>query len=286
MRSNAFNFFAQSTNSAHYQHWMISRFGRIYFKMNLLILKNNFTKDSNNCYYIFGDKAYHLIHTIGLSIGSHIKVAELGGQIINATIKEILDDDAVIVLPQGETAPPPPLNIELIVSFPRPAALKRIISKATSMGVTHIHLLNSANVSKSYLKSRILEEDELLNLAISGLEQAIATHLPKIVIYKKISDYFENHLQSNSMLDVEEISILASPEANMPISQFVKRAIKDSISVSRASVAIGPELGWTNRELSEFRKLKFIECHLGRRLLKVETATIAALSQLSLMVEN
>jgi 16S rRNA (uracil1498-N3)-methyltransferase len=51
--------------------------------------------------------------------------------------------------------------------------------------------------------------------------------------------------------------------------------------VSEATLAIGPEGGWTNEEFASAAAAGFREASLGKLILRTETAVIAALASLN-----
>ena len=59
-------------------------------------------------------------------------------------------------------------------------------------------------------------------------------------------------------------------------SEVKLKDLLPSPSDSDVVIAIGPEGGWTNEELSEFREAVWISASLGSTILRAETAAIAA----------
>jgi 16S rRNA (uracil1498-N3)-methyltransferase len=59
------------------------------------------------------------------------------------------------------------------------------------------------------------------------------------------------------------------------------REVLSSASAPQASLAIGPEGGWTDEEFASAAAAGFREASLGRLILRTETAVIAALASLN-----
>jgi 16S rRNA (uracil1498-N3)-methyltransferase len=57
-----------------------------------------------------------------------------------------------------------------------------------------------------------------------------------------------------------------------------------SANPAKASLAIGPEGGWTDDELASARSCGFQEASLGQLILRTETAVVAALSSLNFVL--
>lgn len=58
----------------------------------------------------------------------------------------------------------------------------------------------------------------------------------------------------------------------------MRQALASVAGAASASLAIGPEGGWTDEELHAARAAGFIEASLGENILRTETAVIAALA--------
>src|SRR5260370_1250181 len=59
------------------------------------------------------------------------------------------------------------------------------------------------------------------------------------------------------------------------------KSVLSNVKTPCARLAIGPEGGWTDRELEVARQNVFREVSLGRLILRTETAVIAALAALN-----
>jgi len=59
------------------------------------------------------------------------------------------------------------------------------------------------------------------------------------------------------------------------------RKILDAQRAAKAVLAIGPEGGWTDRELEVAKHSGFGEASLGKLILRTETAVVAALASLN-----
>jgi 16S rRNA (uracil1498-N3)-methyltransferase len=54
--------------------------------------------------------------------------------------------------------------------------------------------------------------------------------------------------------------------------------LADIAPVSSVTIAVGPEGGWSERELVQADAADFIPIHLGNRTLRTETAAVAAVT--------
>ncbi len=64
------------------------------------------------------------------------------------------------------------------------------------------------------------------------------------------------------------------------------RKVLHGQQASRATLAIGPEGGWTDAEFAAAKSSGFMEASLGRLILRAETAVIAALASLNYALDS
>jgi 16S rRNA (uracil1498-N3)-methyltransferase len=62
--------------------------------------------------------------------------------------------------------------------------------------------------------------------------------------------------------------------------------VLQSQRATKATLAIGPEGGWTDAEFAAAQSGGFLEASLGRLILRTETAVIAALASLNYALES
>lgn len=156
--------------------------------------------------------------------------------------------------------PPKPLDVVLIIALPRPKMLKRIFREATSLGIKTFYIINSYKVDKSYWKSPALDTKKLNHYLLEGLEQSIDTILPAVHLKRLFKPFVEDELPH---ILQDRNCFVAHPEAKTQCPAAIP---------TPATIAIGPEGGFTDYEVSKLIALGFEGVTLGKRILKVETA--------------
>jgi RsmE family RNA methyltransferase len=146
--------------------------------------------------------------------------------------------------------------------------IRRIIQAVTTLGVKEIFLINSWRVEKSFWKSPVLDEDKLRQQMILGLEQGRDTLLPRIYFKRFFTDFLNQELLAVSE---NTLKILAHPKAGTICPHAVNRPV---------TLVVGPEGGFIDIEVASLEKTGFNSCHIGSRILKVETAVTALISRL------
>jgi RsmE family RNA methyltransferase len=216
-----------------------------------------------------GRRAQHLREVIGVTTGARVRTGIVGGGVGSAEV--LADDGTRITLALAIDGPaPPPLPIELVLAVPRPKVLTRTIEAAASFGVERIALTNAWRVDKSYLSSPRLAPDALAAAARLGAEQGATTHVPPIVVHRRLMELLDARWRAPG----DDMRIVAHPTG---------KPIENVARVESLVLAIGPEGGWIQRELDTFVARGFTPVSLGERVLRVETAVAAALGQLVML---
>jgi RsmE family RNA methyltransferase len=163
---------------------------------------------------------------------------------------------------------PPALPLTLIVALPRPKMLKRILQTCATMGVKQVYFINAWKVEKSYWSSPWLSAAKIRENLILGLEQAQDTRLPEVHLRKLFKPFVEDELPG---LGEGSLRILAHPGSTPACPIDIRQKV---------TLIIGPEGGFTPYEVAKLDAAGFTPCHLGARILRVDTAVPVLLSRL------
>jgi 16S rRNA (uracil1498-N3)-methyltransferase len=243
-------------------------------------------------------RAAHLRTVLGAGVGARVRAGVIGGALGRAEL--VADDGAAITLRLALTEPASvPLPIELVLAIPRPKVLTRVIEAAASFGVARTVLTNAWRVDKSYLSSPRLAAEALGLAARLGAEQGATTHVPEIVIYRRLMELIDARWPAARPAEravdrpADPAHGLAEPAAHgspvlliaHPGAPPIEGVVPVGSAAARAPIvlAIGPEGGWIEREVETFLARGFAPVSLGAPILRVETAVAAALGQLVLL---
>ena len=165
--------------------------------------------------------------------------------------------------------------LKLIVGFPRPIQLKRLLRDVAGLGVEEVHLTATELTEKSYLNSDLAQESECYKMLLEGTEQAASTHVPKIFIHDDLSKAINsvckiNYIEENKRLLLDNIR----PQNNL-YDYLQNLSLSNSTPVV---AAIGSERGWTENERKLFLENNFTLLSMGSRVLRTETACTVASS--------
>jgi 16S rRNA (uracil1498-N3)-methyltransferase len=234
--------------------------------------------DKNDQVVLQDRRSAHIINVLHGKCGDRVRIGILNGPLGLGRIIELTPGEktARVVLKISVTGHAPELPmVDLILALPRPIMLKKILTQAASMGVGRIFLINAKRVEKSFFHATLLAESNYRSYLLQGLEQAVATKVPEVFIHNRFRPFVEDHLPI--VIDDYSHCIVAHPGA-APLHHVDRHAIK-----GRVLLAVGPEGGWIEFEIDKFRKQGFVAVGLGERILRVDTAVVALLAQISML---
>ncbi|MBT4793054.1 MAG: 16S rRNA (uracil(1498)-N(3))-methyltransferase [Halobacteriovoraceae bacterium] len=233
--------------------------------MNLLILTSE-QLISENTYEVHSKDFTHLIKHLKVSVGSSVRCGLLNSSQGFLFVKEI-KQDSLILAGTLEEKSPDGLPVKLILALPRPKMLKRILRDVSMLGVKEIYLINTFKVEKSFWYTKILEDKYYERYFLDGISQARDTNMPKLHIRKRFKPFVEDELP---LIIKDTKAIVAHPGDCNSFPQGLS---------GEATLTIGPEGGFTEYEINMLNLAGFETRHCGQRILRMETAVVALLSQ-------
>ena len=220
-------------------------------------------------------RAEHIVKVLRAETGDKVRIGKIDGKMGTGTITNIKKKYPFSVELQVECndAPPESPPVDLILALPRPIMLKRILSQVTALGVGAIHLINANRVEKSFWDAGILDPEESRFHLLQGLEQAVDTRVPELYIHKRFKPFIEDFFPA--ITDNYQTRLLGDPGGRKNLGEVVNSG------QGRVVLAVGPEGGWVDYEITRFQEQRFCCCTLGERILKVDTAVVALHSRIS-----
>ena len=232
---------------------------------------------------VIGDSAYidnsaqieHVNRVLGSKVGDTLKIGQLEGNLGSAIITDITPERILLGEINLTTAPPPKLNLTVVLALPRPKVLRRLIMDMTALGVRDIILINSYRTQKSYWQSPMLSR--LDEFVLEGLQQGVDTVAPRINLQKRFKPFVEDELAQL----ISNRAIVAHPYGELSFSQYMQQQGTESsqVSILPSMVFIGAEGGWIDYEVELLAEQGCKAVHLGKRILRTEAAVNAILGQ-------
>ncbi|HSP85388.1 MAG TPA: 16S rRNA (uracil(1498)-N(3))-methyltransferase [Psychrobacter sp.] len=219
----------------------------------------------------------HVNQVLGAKVGETLKIGQLEGNLGSAVIADMTPERILLSNVSLTSAPPPKLDLTVVLALPRPKVLRRLIMDMTALGVRDIILINSYRTQKSYWQSPMLSR--LDEFVLEGLQQGIDTVAPRISVQKRFKPFVEDELAQL----ITNRAIVAHPYSALSFSQYVQQQLESSElphrSVLPSMVFIGAEGGWIDYEVELLARQGCQAVHIGARILRTEAAVNAILGQ-------
>ncbi len=211
-------------------------------------------------------RAVHIRQVLRAQVGDSLRVGLLGGACGQGVI-EAIDGDGVQLRVDLNEAPPARHRFDIVLALPRPKMLRRMLRQTAEFGVTHLHLIHSARVEKSYWQSPLLQPDAVQAALVAGLERSRDTIAPQVHLHRRFRPFVEDLLPA---LCAGRPCWLADRGAPMGLA---------TAATGPALVMIGPEGGFVPFEVQLAESVIAQRVHLGDRILSVDTALTTVLAQ-------
>ena len=173
-------------------------------------------------------------------------------------------------------------KINLYQGIPKKDIFEDIVDKSVELGVYSITPMDSTNnvskITDDKAEKKLLRFNKI---AKSAAEQSIRGIIPKIndvLSFKEVIDKISN--DKYNLLFYEDVKEFSKTEK---IFDDLK---KDNDNKKVVNVIIGPEGGFTKDEIVYAESKGISILSLGNRILRVETATLTALSYLNYILEG
>jgi len=214
-----------------------------------------------------GEENYHLYRVARIKREEKIWLTDGSGRKLLTVVEEVGPEKSWL---RPVTLIEEKLNCRLILGLglTRVDTFEFIIQKATELGVAEIwplHTLRSQPLPADRLRKRM---ERWQKIALAALKQSKGALLPAIkepVSLDKAMDILQTRLKL--YLDED--------------SQEYFRDILIQEKATSVCLMVGPEGGWADEEKDSLKKAKFQGLSLGGRVLRTETAALAALSLIS-----
>ncbi len=213
-------------------------------------------------------RAEHILNVLHGEVGQLIKTGTIDGLIGTSTILEI--NSAAVTLQTNHTEKSAAPWVDLILAPPRPRALKRLLPQLATLGVGRIILVGAKKVEKDFWGATLLKPEIYRPLLIDGLMQAGTSILPTIETTRNFRRFIRDELDATFPT---KNRIVAHPYGEG------ERGKTAAASSERLLLAVGPEGGWTDEEVTLLEEKGFRRYSLGSRILRTDTALIALLSR-------
>lgn len=217
--------------------------------------------------------ALHLTRVLRLEQGARLRVFNGAGGEYDATIETVRRGTVSVRIGAHHAIDrESPLRVTLLQGIARGERMDYILQKATELGVTRIvPVTTTRSTVRLTAETALRKREHWQGVVVSAVEQCGRCRVPEVTAPMTL----DVAVQSAA----EELKLLLDPDdeaASLP------ELLGASAGARPASVTLlaGPEGGFDPQEVRAARLAGFRSCRLGPRILRTETAALAALAVL------
>jgi len=221
---------------------------------------------------IEGDAAHRLGRVLRAQPGQVYELSD-GNSVWLGRIESVNRNRVDFALLDQVPAYQPAVDITLLLSLVKFDAFEWAIEKATELGVTTIVPLATSRSEKALVAAAGKRSERWKKILLEASQQSRRVRVPVLESPLRPDQAFGKP-QSGARIMLSERSDAAA-----------LREVLSTQKLPQATLAIGPEGGWTEVEFATATAAGFREASLGRLILRTETAVIAALASLNYALE-
>ena len=208
--------------------------------------------------------SHYLCKVLRLQNGAELVLFDGRGRHCSAFIETINKKKTSVVT--GKTisdSHESPLKIHLGMAISKGDRMDLVMQKATELGVTAITPLTSERTELK-LKGERLEKkcQHWQKIIISACEQCGQNIVPELMPLQSVTDW------TNSV----------NADKKLVLHHRTDQKLQAHEAIKSVALLIGPEGGLSDREIQQAEKRQFNALQLGPRVLRTETAPLAAIS--------
>jgi 16S rRNA (uracil1498-N3)-methyltransferase len=236
-----------------------------------------------------GDQAHHLARVLRAQPGQIYDIVS-NGFLHRAEIISITEHQVDFTLHE-ELSSDAALPLHLLLAVFKFDHMEWAIEKATELGIARITPILARRTEKHLAHAALRRVERWRRIALEASKQSRRTDIPEIADPTALKPALEQEKSPTRILlsETEQTTTLTSALENSQPDTPVRgphpsqssregwEVNSPPIQITHA-IAIGPEGGWTPEEMSLFTQHQWQHVTLGPRILRAETAAIAAIA--------
>ena len=217
---------------------------------------------------VSGTAAGHITRVLRLRTGAAVTVFNGRGGEYSATVERVRRSEVTVALGEHraiERESPFPLTLAQGIS--RGERMDLVVQKATELGVSRlVPVITERSIVRLDEEQSDRKSSHWRAIAIAACEQCGRNRLPEVALPARLREFLRQP-------PGESVRLLLSLSATRRIEDVPRPA-------SSVTVLTGPEGGLSDEEQADAQAAGFTAVNLGPRVLRTETAAIAALTLL------
>jgi len=232
---------------------------------------------TGNTAALVGDHAAHLARVLRAEIGQEFDIAT-GEEVRRGTITTISYDRIEFALgaKQHPTLRSGAPKITLALAIFKFDRMDWAIEKCTEIGVARIIPVIARRTDAHLASAAVKRQERWQRIVRQASEQSRRPAPPEVAAPVKLKDLEGDGVLADDALRVVLAESLAGSEADTRLGDILQSHSFGVDTEDEVALAVGPEGGWADGELSWFYEAGWVGASLGETILRAETAAIVA----------
>lgn len=224
--------------------------------------------------WLRGEVDHHLRHVLRARPGDRLVLFDGSGREATARVVEVGSDGVEVdVAPPVDVSRESPVAVALAFALSKGDKPEWICQKAVELGAAELIVVAAEHSVVRWRDDQVDHKLERLSATVRGAcAQSGRTIYPPVSYAASVAGLCDR-------IGDQTARVVVDPSGETSLSDVAARA-----DPARLVVAAGPEGGWSTGELDAFRAAGWSVAHLGPRILRAETATLAALAAIQARV--
>ena len=190
---------------------------------------------------------------------------DYAGQVLSLTKREVVVEVGAGAPVDNES----PLRITLVQGIARGEKMDLILQKATELGVAAIVPVDAERTEVKLEGERLAKRvTHWRSVIVAGCEQSGRASVPELGAAEALM------AAAQRLANADAVRVILDPQGDLSLASM------EPPTSGHVIIAIGPEGGWSPRDREVLRAAGFAGLKLGPRVLRTETAGLAAIAAL------
>jgi 16S rRNA (uracil1498-N3)-methyltransferase len=217
------------------------------------------------------EEAHHLTRVLRLGTNDAVEVFDGRGAVYRAVVVDAARDRAVVRVTRPVDAPAlPSPSVTVVQAVLKGSSMDDVVRDATMMGAAAIQpVMTEHVVVKAAQATRQENQERWGRVALAAVKQCRRAALPEIRAVRPLAEWLASAAADTRLIFVE-------PSADA--DRHPLRSL--AAPTGSVTVLLGPEGGWSPREIADAVGAGCVPVSLGTLTLRAEAMPVAALSAL------
>ena len=236
-----------------------------------------FKEDFENNPFLEGADANHIARSLRMRVGEALTVSDSRGTDFNCVISGINPDRVELQVKEIKPSESEPdISVTLCTCLLKGDKFESVIRHSVELGVTEIMPLLSTNcVSRPDAKSLKSKGERWQKIANEAAGQCGRGRLPTVLSTVELTDFAKTIADYDLVLFFYDVG-------GEPLGE----TMWENDTAKKIAIITGPEGGFTAKEAELLSNRGAKTISLGKRILRAETAPLAALTGVMLLTDN